>query len=956
MNGTVRLLSFLAIGAGVFGAALFFSLGAWHRASDFNEARALLISASAFGALLGALMLVSPINGWLNGDFPERKRLLLYCVASIALVFAVIVVAPLWVPMPFKALAVFTSTGALIIVFLIVNEHGRQKSVYFICAVAVIFLVVFSSAYVRYLKKITLNNSLPRVAKTVGASVLDSIDDIIKSSQTLALTSPLSNEPLIDTIHIRVEPGSIDEMAANPPPKVDAPSTKKKKYYPSQLLYPDGVWRRIRYRMRGRMNYHYEPTKPSLRLRLRKSFPLELQRDINLINPEDRAMVSNMLGEELARQVGVLTHRTKFVRLFINNNFFGVYHQTTHEDESMLRLNRRIPGPLFVGEYLSRPWKKEQFTLRGRTDIMARLNPLEVMIDAIYMPQDVKRYENLWRIVSFEKTARWTAALNIASGTHTDLFHNHLYYFDPNLGQMEAIIVDINGHGIREYPLWMDRYFKPFKPGFKIPINERLQPLFNAALRDPRFLHRRNEILYQSLDGVWSIEAQGKILDEYYKKIDQDALAERHKGSIEGLSKGISRQEFSNVDYKQAKANLREWIKNRDGFLRKELETVSVRVSVASGNKGAGSVFVVKVNGNSAARFNSSLLSTVLADKKLNGTFLKTDKDDLLLHPGLTENANFSPPFSGPASENLIGDEWKIETLHFWLSPGEQSYLFSVPGVSSENLVEKLRGAFTSALTGKKITPTVEKVDQIDPLVVAYNKVSTHPWLFPREPEGDVIIGPGSHEILETRYIGPKQRLIISAGAVLKLAPGVSIVSRGQTVIEGSAQSPVVFERLDPSRAWGGLLIHGPATANSRIRHARISGGSLTTADNITSSGMVAVYGSNDLQVDNVLMADNILSDDTLHVVYGSAKITNSSFKNCFGDCIDFDFVDGTIRGLTVRNAGNDGVDLMTSRVSMEELNIDGAKDKGISIGEQSTVTAFNFRIANSLTGIAVKD
>ena len=70
-----------------------------------------------------------------------------------------------------------------------------------------------------------MNNSLPRVAKTVGASVLDSIDDIIKSSQTLALTSPLSNEPLIDTIRIRVEPGSIDEMAANPPPPALAPAS-----------------------------------------------------------------------------------------------------------------------------------------------------------------------------------------------------------------------------------------------------------------------------------------------------------------------------------------------------------------------------------------------------------------------------------------------------------------------------------------------------------------------------------------------------------------------------------------------------------------------------------------------------------------------------------------------------------------------------------------------------------
>lgn len=67
----------------------------------------------------------------------------------------------------------------------------------------------------------------------------------------------------------------------------------------------------------------------------------------------DRAMISNFYGEYLADKMGILTHNTKFVELFINQKYVGVYHFTTNDDEEMLRANDRIPGPIYVGDDLS---------------------------------------------------------------------------------------------------------------------------------------------------------------------------------------------------------------------------------------------------------------------------------------------------------------------------------------------------------------------------------------------------------------------------------------------------------------------------------------------------------------------------------------------------------------------------------------------------------------------------
>ena len=53
---------------------------------------------------------------------------------------------------------------------------------------------------------------------------------------------------------------------------------------------------------------------------------------------------------------------------------------------------------------------------------------------------------------------------------------------------------------------------------------------------------------------------------------------------------------------------------------------------------------------------------------------------------------------------------------------------------------------------------------------------------------------------------------------------------------------------------------------------------------------------------------------------------------------------------------GNDGLDLSGSYVSLRLMEIDGVRDKAISVGEKSQLVAENINIKNSKIGIASKD
>jgi len=782
----------------------------------------------------------------------------------------------------------------------------------------------------------TLRNFKIILASTYDASVI-----VANAFGGVFENANISEQTSLKDLRLTVEPGAIKTMASN------LPESAKKSYYNGKLLYPDGMWKKISFRFRGRNIWHWDPNKPSLRVKLSKDNPINLQEHINFVNPEDRTMIANYYSELLAEKIGVLAHKTELVRLFINNAYYGVYQMTTREDENMLRLNGRVPGPIYVGDHLEEIWQAEQFELNGDLDSLKYVNPMAEAVDAMYAPRTIESYEKLWRNLDKEKTARWVALLNISGGIHTNFRHNHAYYFDPSAGKLEPLTSDILGLGAMLYPRGTDRIFEKNLPVVEVPINEKMNPLINVVLRDPYFYDLRNRVLYEALTGYASTESQSDLLKDIYALIDPEVKADRKKSYISALFSGWNRVPYSNWQYDNAKEEVFNWVRDRNDYLLSELDksNVNIHTHKLENNK---VVALISVAGHSAADFNLSTLpdGTVSADKTLNGLFSEVSQKRLRLYPGLKEDKDFY--YKLTTSRNRIPD--------FSLTPSQQSYLFEFSGMKENEISLFLNESFINSVTGSKILPNINKVDKIIPEEINYSSASIHPWSFKEKILKDIVLGPGVVDINETIISNVGQGINIIPGTQINLSPGISIISKGPLKIIGTADEPILFRRLDSKKPWGVLAALGNKSTGSIIKFSDIKGGSLSINENIQYSGMVSFHHSNDVLIESSKIHGNVISDDTLHVIGGSADIKSTLIADCFGDCVDFDYVKVNIENLQLVNAGNDGLDFMTSEAIVKNSSIEGFGDKGVSGGEGSVIALNNVNIFDGYIGVASKD
>ena len=208
-----------------------------------------------------------------------------------------------------------------------------KKSIKFwLFFISLILIGIFSIIQVNY-----LNLTSYYKAPNWKVNVILLYDASISALGSIMRRIDLKNDQpskTIPEIHLDVELSSLKKMVSN------LPSSAKEKYYKARLLYPDGKWRNVNYRLRGRNIWHWSEQKPSIRIKTKKNNPLSLHRHLNLINPEGELMIANPFGEELSRKFGVLAPNTEMAKLYINRKYHGVYQFTNREDESFLRFNK----------------------------------------------------------------------------------------------------------------------------------------------------------------------------------------------------------------------------------------------------------------------------------------------------------------------------------------------------------------------------------------------------------------------------------------------------------------------------------------------------------------------------------------------------------------------------------------------------------------------------------------
>lgn len=225
--------------------------------------------------------------------------------------------------------------------------------------------------------------------------------------------------------------------------------------------------------------------------------------------------------------------------------------------------------------------------------------------------------------------------------------------------------------------------------------------------------------------------------------------------------------------------------------------------------------------------------------------------------------------------------------------------------------------------------------------------------------------------------------LTIEEGVQIYFPKNKNLEIRGSLMINGSEDLPVHITALEGDDPWGGIIFKN-ASDSSSLNHLEISkasNGNHPIYENAAISAFHSTVEMNKLTIvdveSNPILAyysDIILRNSELHskvtgdlinVKYGNGQVLNSSFRGnseIDTDAIDFDGVmDGKIIGNKIYNFlgfNSDGIDIgeETTNVLIEGNFIHNCTDKGISIGQISTLNAVHNVIVNCDLGIAVKD
>jgi hypothetical protein len=228
-------------------------------------------------------------------------------------------------------------------------------------------------------------------------------------------------------------------------------------------------------------------------------------------------------------------------------------------------------------------------------------------------------------------------------------------------------------------------------------------------------------------------------------------------------------------------------------------------------------------------------------------------------------------------------------------------------------------------------------------------------------------------------------KLIAGEGIEIRMAPDASLYVYGSLRLRGSADKPVrIVANSDNGPSVWGAIIARNASDTILLDHLVLEDASRGT-NPITENAAISLFNStgyfNHLNLTNInhnpilaRYSDITLRNSELHskvtgdfinVKYGKGRIENCIFRGNNQpdtDAIDYDNVDaGTIRTSMFHDfhgSNSDAIDIgeRAQNIQIDSVFIYNITDKGVSVGQQSSVRLSNSYFVNCNLGIAVKD
>lgn len=242
------------------------------------------------------------------------------------------------------------------------------------------------------------------------------------------------------------------------------------------------------------------------------------------------------------------------------------------------------------------------------------------------------------------------------------------------------------------------------------------------------------------------------------------------------------------------------------------------------------------------------------------------------------------------------------------------------------------------------------------PLSLSDRRLSSHNSSLPNfiqvDPAQHIYrIPTGKWQLNQDLVIPADNKLIVEANTKLDLINSAAIISHGPVFFQGEPEQSIIVGSSDKTGA--GLLVLN-AQQNSTINYTTFENLSYIQAESNNITGSITFYQS-PVSINYSIFTNNS-AEDLLNIIRSDFKISNSGFSNAFSDAFDADFSNGTIDHSQFYQSTNDAIDISGSQIEVNQVSIDLAGDKGISVGEVSRVTVIESEINNCNIAYASKD
>jgi hypothetical protein len=202
----------------------------------------------------------------------------------------------------------------------------------------------------------------------------------------------------------------------------------------------------------------------------------------------------------------------------------------------------------------------------------------------------------------------------------------------------------------------------------------------------------------------------------------------------------------------------------------------------------------------------------------------------------------------------------------------------------------------------------------------------------------------------EVVMIPENLKVDIKEGTEIEFKNGGGLVINNDLYAVGSKSNPIKIFCSDSS-SNGFTVLKGRQVIMNFVEFEGLSN---LDYGNWQLTGAVVVHESM-ARIENVKIT-NAQAEDGLNLIRSKFEIDSLIIDGTASDGLDVDFCSGEIKNSIIRNTGNDCLDFSGSKLKVKNVDITNSGDKGISVGEGSTIDLEDIQIYDAITGLAAKD